>query len=103
MWCLCGKLGYLSKKLAAEAIDEQKVGKHLSVTFKTTKYQMRSKNRMIDRYIQDASMIEKYARELVKELLPTDPLRLIGIRLSSLEDPKNVRNRGLDRFFVRNE
>lgn len=80
------KIKEVSKLLSESVKKDGKVGRHIAVSFKTHKFIMKSKNKLIDKYIQDELSIEKYARELAKELLPTEPLRLIGIRLSHLEN-----------------
>ncbi|EDK31392.1 DNA polymerase kappa protein (macronuclear) [Tetrahymena thermophila SB210] len=97
------KIHQISQLLAEDAKAEQKIGKHLAVSFKNVKFQMRSKNRMLDKYIQDSEQIEKVAKELVKELLPTEPLRLIGIRLSQLADENELKNQGLSKYFAKND
>ncbi|KAL4442278.1 hypothetical protein ABPG74_005619 [Tetrahymena malaccensis] len=97
------KIHQISELLAEDAKEEQKVGKHLAVSFKNVKFQMRSKSRMLDKYIQDSEQIEKIAKELVKELLPTEPLRLIGIRLSQLIDQNEIKNQGLSKYFAKSD
>ncbi|KAL4479510.1 hypothetical protein ABPG72_011832 [Tetrahymena utriculariae] len=97
------KIHQISEFLAEDAKAQQKVGKHLAVSFKNVKFQMRSKSRMLDKYIQDSEQIEKVAKELVKELLPTEPLRLIGIRLSQLVDETEIKNQGLSKYFAKSD
>lgn len=60
----------------------EKVGKHLCLTFKTHKFEVRTKNMPLSKYVHTAEDIYSNALKIMHELLPTEPLRLIGIKMA---------------------
>lgn len=95
------KIKDLSKMLGQDLEGYEKVGKHLCLTFKNHKFEVKTKNMQLPKYISSADDIYHYSAKIMRELLPTEPLRLIGIKISMLMDREEYDKVTLDKFFLK--
>ena len=84
--------------LLAEDLQEYKLkSKHFTLTIKTFNFDCKNRGTPIDKYTNDGTEITNVCLKLLGELMPLDPLRLIGIRATQLSADNNLNT--LDGFF----
>ena len=91
------KIREIAILLSEELQYLKKKAKHFTLIIKTHNFDLKNKGVPIEKYIDDGVEINKIALKLFHELVPVDPLRLIGIRATQLLDNKNLQT--LDTFF----
>ena len=69
--------------------------------FRNVDWNISSRNRSINSYVNDADSIAKVALAILDQEWPVDPCRRISLRITNLEK-KDARNTVLDKF-VRKE
>ena len=60
-------------------------GQNLTVNFKSTKFEIQSKAMMLKTYIWTKEDLLKYALQILEQGWPFEPMRLLGVRMSSLK------------------
>lgn len=86
-----------------EAKNKKIRGKTITLKIKTNKFDVKTRAHSFDYYTNDYNIISNNCINLLKNELPII-LRLLGIRLSSLEqkEPQNKTQKQLDIFFNKN-
>ena len=95
------KLKDLAESIADDLQYCQKMAKHISVNAKTHKFEVKSKNMILDKYIKAQEDIYSIACKLLKQLWPLDPVRLLGIKLSDLIDEQSLKEKGIEKYLVK--
>lgn len=93
------KLKDLSESIADDLEYAGKIAKHISLNAKTHKFEVKSKNLMLDKYIKSKDEIFAFSCILLKQLWPLDPVRLLGIKLSDLIDEQSFKENGIEKYF----
>ena len=83
--------------LAEDLQYYKKKAKHITLIIKTHNFDVKNKGVAIDRYTDDGTEITNTCLKLLKEFMPLDPLRLVGIRATQLVNEQNLKS--LDSFF----
>ena len=66
----------------------------------TTKFKNKGRSQTLDGYIRDKDDIYKHAIDILKEIWPLDPCRLIALRMSNLEtEDKLTKGDNISKFF----
>ncbi len=86
--------------MAQDVQAYEKMGKHLMLTFKSHKFEVKSKNMTLDRYVENEEDIYRYSLKILAEAMPLDPLRLIGIKIGNLIDKEEFKRNSLEKYFV---
>ena len=86
--------------LAYDVKEKGICGKHVGITLKTHKFQVKTKGQQLERYVSSEEEIYKIAQQLFEECWPCDPLRLIGIRLGELLAKNDLNKNSIDRWLV---
>ena len=73
------KLKELAESIAEDLEYCQKLTKHITVNAKTHKFEVKSKNLQLDKYIKSPEEIFVISCKLLKQLWPLDPVRLLVI------------------------
>ncbi|KRX27244.1 Coronin-like protein cor-1 [Trichinella nelsoni] len=97
----------LCNSLSEDVIERNLKGKTVTLKVKTIDFDVRTRANTVDRYVQAADEIYNIASSLLQEeiraRLPNPlRLRLMGVRLSTLQESK-VENNSLDRFVKVNK
>ena len=95
------KLKELSESLGDDLEHLKKLSKHISVNAKTHKFEVKSKNMMLDKYIKSSEEVFSFASKLLKQLWPLDPVRLLGIKLGDLINEKELKEKSIEKYFVK--
>lgn len=90
------KLGELAGMLSDDLKHYKKKANHITVIIKTHNFDVKNHGGQTEKFIDDAKEILQFSLKMFKELLPLDPLRLMGIRASQLT---NIESKTLDKFF----
>jgi len=95
------KLKDLAESIADDLQYCQKMAKHITVNAKTHKFEVKSKNLILDKYIKSQEEIFTLSCKLLRQLWPLDPVRLLGIKLSDLIDEQMLKEQGIEKYLVR--
>lgn len=96
------KLRELSESIADDLEYFRKMAKHITVNAKTHKFEVKSKNLMLDKFIKSKDEIFVNSCILLKQLWPLDPVRLLGIKLSELISEETFKSQGIEKYFAKN-
>ena len=67
---------------------------------KTTKFDIQSKAMALNSYIWSKEDLKKYALQILDQAWPLEPLRLLGVRMSSLRSIADIKkDKSLSDFF----
>ena len=85
----------------AERMERKSVGgSNLTLNMKTTKFDIQSKAMAPNSYIWSKDDLKKYALQILDQAWPLEPLRLLGIRMSSLRSIADIKkDKSLNDFF----
>lgn len=92
------KVKELAGMLAEDLVDCKKKTRHLTLTIKTHNFDVKNKGTPIDKFTDDENEIATVCLKLLKELLPLEPLRLLGIKAANLSGGEEGM-KSLDSFF----
>lgn len=95
------KIKELAELLADDLQYLQKLAKHLSVTAKTHKFEIKSKNLILDKYLKSQEEIFELSAKLLKQLWPIDPVRLLSIKLSDLIDEQTLKENSIEKYLIK--
>ncbi|CAD8145288.1 unnamed protein product [Paramecium octaurelia] len=95
------KVDYIAEKLAEEMQSEEKVGNHLTLIIKTSKFEIRSKSLQLNQYTNQAKQIAIYGKQLLKIMQLDEPIRLLGLKMSSLANEKQIQKQSISTYFKR--
>lgn len=91
------KVKEIANLLAEDLIHYKKKTKHLTLIIKTHNFDVKNRGAPVEKFIDDGEEIGNISLRLLKELLPLDPLRLIGIKAAQLSTEENLHT--LDNLF----
>lgn len=77
-------LSYLVEKVTYRLTNSKNACASISVTIKNSSFETYSHQRKLDQYVNSKEEIFKIAKELFDEVWRKDPIRLLGVRVSSL-------------------
>ncbi|CAD8074439.1 unnamed protein product [Paramecium sonneborni] len=95
------KIDYIADKLAEEMQSEEKVGNHLTLIIKTAKFEIRNKSLQLNQYTNQAKQISIYGKQLLKIMQLDEPIRLLGLKMSSLANEKQIQKQSISTYFKR--
>lgn len=81
----------LAESVAAGLAAEGLVGRTVTLKLRLAPFRTFTRSRTLARPIEDAATAYAVARELLRDFVPKDPVRLIGIGISSLTKPGEPR------------
>lgn len=96
------KLRELAESIADDLEYFGKMAKHITVNAKTHKFEVKSKNLVLDKFIKSKEEIFTNSCILLKQLWPLDPVRLLGIKLSELISEETLKSQGIEKYFAKN-
>lgn len=82
---LLEEIDSLSAELAALCSKHDAAGRTVSIKVRTDDFHTVTRARTVNGYTRDEETIRKAARGLLKALSPSQPVRLLGVRLSALQ------------------
>lgn len=91
---LSAKLRELALLLAQDLASEKLCAKSIQLKYKTDLFKVHTKSKTINAYIHTFEDICLHGMSLLKKELPLS-LRLMGLRMTALEDADAVRSKGL--------
>ena len=97
------KLKENAKNVSESLIEAGKLGKNLVVHIKTHKFEEKSKNFKLSKFVDSYEEILNFSLKLFEELYPCDPLRLIGVRISEIIDKQTLNEKSIKRYFSNND
>lgn len=80
----------LSKEVSESAVKERKVGQTIQIVIKTTEFKSFNKSRTLNAPTNDAKIIYETAVELYTTNFKNNLVRLVGVTLQNLIDPRDV-------------
>ncbi len=80
----------LSKEVSESAVKERKVGQTIQIVIKTTEFKSFNKSRTLNAPTNDAKIIYETAVELYTSNFKNNLVRLVGVTLQNLIDPRDV-------------
>ncbi|RKP15848.1 lesion bypass DNA polymerase [Rozella allomycis CSF55] len=92
------KLEEIAEDLAEEMSSGSLCGRCIHLKYKTDEFQVRTKSKTLNKYIYNFDDIFHYASQMLQEELPLK-LRLMGIRMTTLENINDVNSKGIRKFF----
>ncbi|CAD8159025.1 unnamed protein product [Paramecium pentaurelia] len=95
------KIDYIAEILAEEMQSEEKVGNHLTLIIKTSKFEIRSKSLQLNQYTNQSKQIAIYGKQLLKIMQLDEPIRLLGLKMSSLANEKQIQKQSISTYFKR--
>ncbi|CAD8153511.1 unnamed protein product [Paramecium pentaurelia] len=93
------KVDYIAEKLAEEMQSEEKVGNHLTLIIKTSKFEIRNKSLQLNQYTNQSKQIALYGKQLLKIMQLDEPIRLLGLKMSSLANEKQIQKQSISTYF----
>ena len=91
------KVREIAGMLAEDLVDCKKKTRHLTLTIKTHNFDVKNRGTPIEKFTDDEKEIATVCLKLLKELLPLEPLRLLGIKAANLSGDEGMKS--LDSFF----
>ncbi len=73
----------------------------MTLKLKTYRFEQKTRVKQLSSYIDNAKDIEFYALQILKEMLPMRPLRLMGIKLSKLIDREEYEKTTIEKFLIK--
>ena len=80
----------LSKEVSESAVKERKVGQTIQIVIKTTEFKSFNKSRTLNAPTNDTKIIYETAVELYTTNFKNNLVRLVGVTLQNLIDPRDV-------------
>lgn len=80
----------LSREVSESAVKERKVGQTIQIVIKTTEFKSFNKSRTLNAPTNDAKIIYETAVELYTTNFKNNLVRLVGVTLQNLIDPRDV-------------
>lgn len=77
----------LAADIARHLRDERKLGRTVTVKIRLSGFETHTRARTLPRATDDAELLAREAVALLREFAPSRPLRLLGLRLTGLEEP----------------
>ncbi|KAI3650229.1 hypothetical protein MP228_004967 [Amoeboaphelidium protococcarum] len=97
---LLAKLREISQKLNQDLEKKNLSGKCVTLKIKMSDFSVKSKAKSVLESIQSADDIYSVAKSLLLEVMPCE-LRLMGLRMSSLNDPTNTESSGRKQLGIK--
>lgn len=83
-------LEQLAKRVSSNAKEQNKVGKTVQIVLKDNEFKVINRSKKLSKRTNDEKEIYKVAYELLHENYDGRPIRLIGVTLQQLENPKET-------------
>ncbi|CAD8158227.1 unnamed protein product [Paramecium octaurelia] len=93
------KVDYIAEKLAEDMQQEEKVGNHLTLIIKTSKFEIRNKSLQLNQYTNQAKQIAIYGKQLLKIMQLDEPIRLLGLKMGQLANEKQMQKQSISTYF----
>jgi len=95
------KIHELAGMVSEDLKHYKKKAKHITLIVKTHNFDVRNHGTPLDKYTNDEKDIENICLKMLKELLPLDPLRLMGIKAAQLMNESELVT--LESFFTKQQ